>query len=171
MKHNELFLNSFFNHYDKALLKEHDLLILNEIAHHHLDDLTANIGGSFSHPTQEEITMMAASKLAHSLNEQTENIRKIWQQIAEDFHYHHFWGFTPEFLVTRKNIPPSPVKEIIPYIIILFSTMLLIKTFILFFGLHSASHPSQKDTSYLLIAIIVLFLSLGSFAWYFSKKK
>lgn len=151
---------------------------LKEITQNLPQDLSPDRTGYYTDETINQLFAEAARRLHEDLATKSQpvdfhTLRSSWASVLTDYHRNNNWNYP---LVDRK--PPRPLtedqkntREVAIYIWIAIQTVLVLKTAVFYFGMHSASQPSDTNSVMLVVTIVSLLATLVYFIWSRSKKE
>lgn len=142
--------------------------ITNQIAENHITDLTP-MNGHFTPDTQDLLSAEAAKRWSERSRNvtSTEDLRKLWGELAREFHRQSHWNFPKvEKKVKRKKKENFAVTMIITT----FTSFVVSKCLVLWFGSHQLSDPSLGNQIGLILAVLSSFVTLFYFAFRNGKR-
>jgi hypothetical protein len=144
------------------------MVYIGEVAHHHFDDFSSSHAGHFSLADRAAISKLAAQKFAANLGDAKDisSAQSAWAQVVRDFHTTNHWGFVTHS--KREKAPPqkpSGARIAAKYFWAFFSSIVIVKTAILFIGAEAAVNPDPKWQYLLYGGIAYSFINLFWFAY------
>lgn len=138
-----------------------------ELAENHLVDLQPT-SGHFTPETQDLLSLEAArrwSEIALETKSRDEMARR-WSEVVRDFHSHARWNFP----VVAKRVKRKKKKNIaVSMLWTAFSSFVLTKCLVLYFGGREMSEPSLVNNILLLLAVGSSFAGLFYFTYKHGK--
>jgi hypothetical protein len=138
-----------------------------ETARGHLDDLSSSHTGYFSIANQAAISKIAGEKFCESLKAEANrtDAQKIWTGVVRDFHANNNWNFTTQAKPEKVVKPVTGARMAVKYFWAFFSSIVIIKSAVLFIGAEAAINPNPIYKYALWVAIAYSFLNLGWFGY------
>ncbi len=141
-------------------------------------DLSPDHPGFYSDETTRCLYSEAAHRLKVELAKQPQpvdfqTLRNTWAQVVIDYHRNNNWNYPVEAKKPKRPLTEEQrnAREVALYIFIAIQTVLVLKTAVFYFGMHSASQPSETNNTMLVVTIISLLVTLAYFIWNRSQKE
>lgn len=150
---------------------------LKEIIRNLPADLAPDGGGHYSKSTFHKLIKDAGDRLANLLSDcrtpvTYADLRDAWHVVMVDYHRQGNWGYPTQIEKPQKELTEDQktARELWPYIWVLIQSSLLLKTVIMYFGIHASSEPTTQNTLFLAAALLTSAGTLIFFAWRKSRK-
>lgn len=151
---------------------------LKEILQNLPQDLAPDRPGYYTDETLQSLSAEAARRLRQDLETQPHpvdfpTLRASWAGVLTDYHRNNNWNYP---LIDKKPSRPltaeqKSAREVAIYVWIAIQTVLVLKTAVFYFGMHSASQPSETNNVMLVVTIVSLLATLVYFIWSRSKNE
>ena len=132
-------------------------------------DFTANLEGGFLQKDIEEIISRSHKKLYNVLTTRpintSDELAKAWNQIVTDFYQNNYWGYPLQTKAEKIVSPSNPGSQLASYLRVFLVPTLLLKGFLLYFGLNYSNNPGEGYGWGLIIAIVLSLLNFAFFIW------
>lgn len=132
-------------------------------------DFTTNLNGYLSASHLEEVLTRAHTELFNQLQSKkihsADELAAVWNHIVVDFHTKDHWGYPLLDAPEEKVKIQTPQTQLASYIRAFIVPTLLLKAFVLYFGLNYSSHPGEGYGWGLIISITLSLFNFALFLW------
>lgn len=145
---------------------------LQEIIQNIPQDLSPDSPGYFSHETQELLLQDAGQRLAKLLSAAPQpvtfhDLRAGWDTVLVDYHRNNNWNYPtqsqkPEKILTQDQ---KNSRELFSYVWMMLRSLILLKTVVYYYGMHTATEPSTYHSVLLYVSLLLLLANMVYFVW------
>ncbi|ASD65070.1 hypothetical protein B9G79_16595 [Bdellovibrio bacteriovorus] len=145
---------------------------LKEIIQNLPQDLSPDRPGYYSHETKDLLLKDASERLALYLRGcpepiNFEDLRSGWNAVIVDYHRQNNWNYPTQPQKPEKKITQDQkiFKELFSYVWMMMRSLILLKTVVYYYGMHTATDPGTYHTVMLYGALLLLLANMVHFIW------